>query len=104
MVLENIIRLVDGVPVKVHLADHNIEKRTITEPVTGNPAIRNVLVFEVDRFNDREVSARLSTMADGLAEKFTPYLPDKSYRNYNWIIIQSGEGFRRRWEVKRLLP
>lgn len=100
MVLQNYVILEDGIPAKLHFWDHTIERRTITDPTTGGPIIRNVLVLEVDTLNDRPCAARLSTMAEKLADKFSAYLPDKGYRGYDFVITQSGEGFRRTWSVK----
>jgi len=102
MVLENIVKLEDGIPAKLHFWDHRIERRTITDAATGAPTIRQVLVLEVDTLNDRAVAARLSTMASKLADKFSAYLPDKSYRNYDFVITQRGEDFRRSWSVKAI--
>ena len=100
MVLQNYVILEDGVPAKLHFWDHHLERRTITDPATGAPVIRTVLVLEVDTLNDRPVAARLSTMAEKLADKFSAYLPDKSYKGYDFVITQMGEGFRRSWTVK----
>jgi hypothetical protein len=87
-------------PARLHFTDHVIEKRTITDPVSGRPGIRNVLVFTVDRLDGRAVDAKYSTMAEKLALQFQPYLSDKSYKNYEVIITQAGDGFQRRWSVQ----
>jgi hypothetical protein len=100
MVLQNHVILQNDIPARLHLTDHHIERRTITDPVTGGPSIRNVLVFDVDRLNGAAVGALFSTMAEKLAGHFEPYLKDKSYRNYEVVITQSGEGFQRRWSVQ----
>ena len=100
MVLQNIVMLVNDKPSRLHLADHSIEPRTITDPVTRRPGVRNVLVFEVDRLDGAAVQAKWSTMAEKLAMQFEPYLRDKSYRDYEIVITQSGEGFMRRWSVQ----
>ena len=100
MVLQNIVMLEDGKPARLHFTDHTVEKRTINDPNTGRPGIRNVLVFNVDRLDGRAVDARYSTMAEKLAAQFETYLSDKSYRNYEIIITQTGEGFQRRWSVQ----
>jgi len=99
-VLVNHVILDNDVPARLHFTDHRIEKRTITEPTTGGSAIRNVLVLYVDRLDGRPVTAEFSTMAEKLASQFEPYLKDKSYRNYEVIITQRGEGFQRKWSVQ----
>jgi hypothetical protein len=99
-VLVNHVILENGIPSRLHFTDHRIERRTITEPGTGQTVIRQVLAFTVDRLDGRAVEAELSTMAEKLAGQFEPYLKDKSYRNYEVIITQIGEGFQRRWTVQ----
>ena len=100
MVLQNHVILQNGVPARMHFTDHHIERRTITDPNTGQPSIRNVLVFDVDRLNGASVGAIFSTMAEKLALQFEPYLSDKSYTKYEVIITQNGEGFLRKWSVQ----
>jgi hypothetical protein len=100
MVLENYVILQDGVPARVHFSDHTIMRKTITDPGTGLPSLRNTLVFEVDRLNGREAAAKLSIMAEKFAGQFEPYLKEKSYRDYDFVITQTGEGFRRSWSVQ----
>ncbi len=100
MVLENYVILRTGVPARLHFYDHAIQKRTITDPVTGGPATRQVLVLEVDRLNGKEVAAKYSTMAEKHAGQFLPYLGDKSYRDYDFLITKTGEGFRTSWAVQ----
>ncbi|MBI2869395.1 MAG: hypothetical protein HYX96_06185 [Chloroflexi bacterium] len=99
MVLQNYVMMSAGVPALMHFSDHVIEKRTITDPLTGRPGVRNVLVFNVDRLNGQEVDAKFSTMAESLASKFQPYLDDKSYRGFDFRVSFSGEGFQRRYSV-----
>ena len=100
MVLQNTIILQDGVPARLHFTDHHIERRTITDSATGQGVGKNTLVMNVDRLDGRLVEAVLTTMAEGLALELDPYLKDKSYRNYEVIITQRGDGFRRRWTVQ----
>ena len=100
MVLQNTIILQDGKPSRLHFVDHHIENRTITEELTGQGVRRNTLVMNVDRLDGAAVEAVLTTMAEGLAGQFEPYLKDKSYKNYEIIITQRGAGFQRKWSVQ----
>jgi hypothetical protein len=102
MVLENYVILETGVPARVHFTDHIIEKRTITDPSTGLPATRNVLIFEVDRLNFKEVSAKYSTMSEKHALQFQPFLSERVYRDYDFVITKIGEGFRTSWSVQTI--
>jgi len=98
-VLENYVILETGIPTRLHFVDHTIQRRTITDPLTGTPASRNVLVFDVDEMDRKPVSAKYSIMAEKHAAQFGPFLPTKSYRDFTYTITRSGEGFRTSWSV-----
>lgn len=98
-VLVNHVILETGVPARLHFTDHRIERRTITDPVTGEGASRQVLVFNVDRLDGHTVAAQYSTMSDKHASQFEPYLAEKQYRDFEFTIVRSGEGFRTSYSV-----
>ena len=100
MVLQNHVMLQNGIPARMHFTDHQVIARTITEPQTGRPATRNVLELSVDSLDGRPVSAVFSTMAEKLAAQFAPYLGDKSYTKYDFVVTQRGDGFARTWTVQ----
>jgi thiamine biosynthesis lipoprotein ApbE len=98
-VLENYVLLETGIPTRLHFTDHRIERRLITDPQTGQPTTRNVLVFDVDKMDGRAVAAKYSIMAEKHAAQFEPYLADKMYTKYEFTIVRSGEGFRTNYSV-----
>jgi len=98
-VLENYVILETGVPSRLHFTDHHIERRTITDPGTGQPGSRNVLVFEVDRMDGRAVAGKYSIMSEKHAAQFEPFLKDKRYAGYEFTIVRTGEGFRTSYSV-----
>jgi hypothetical protein len=100
MVLQNYVILQNGVPARLHFYEHSIDKRTITDPVTGKPALRSVLVLEVDKLNYRAVTSKFSVMAEKLAAQLGPYLEGNAYKDYDFVITQNGEGFLRSWSVQ----
>jgi hypothetical protein len=102
MVLQNYVELEEGVPARLHFFNHALVTKTITDSITREPALRNTLVFDVDRLDGREVNSKLSIMADKFADKFAPYLDDKSYRNYDFLITFNGSGFRRTYTVQAI--
>lgn len=102
MPLGNIVILDTGKPERMHFSDHIIEKRDITDPLTGRPAIRNVLVFDVDELNGMPVAAKFSTMAEKLYSTLEPYLVNKAYLNYDMVITRMGTGFRTTYVVNPL--
>jgi len=102
MVLQNYVELSDGVPARMHFYDHAIVRKTITDPTTGKPSARNALVFDCDQVNGQEVETKFSTMSEKLAGLFQPYLADKSYVNYEFVVTASGEGFRRTFTLQAI--
>jgi hypothetical protein len=98
-VLENYVMLETGIPTRLHFTDHHIERRTITDPGTGQPGTRSVLVLEADRMDGRPVAAKYSVMSQKHAAQFEPYLPDKKYTQFEFTIVRSGEGFRTTYSV-----
>ena len=94
MVLQNYIILNTGVPARLHFASHQIQRRTITDPLTGTPTGRNVLIFDCDQLNGQPVMAQYSIMAEKHANQFSAYLADNKYRDYDFVITRNGEGFR----------
>jgi hypothetical protein len=99
MVLQNYVILQAGAPARMHFYDHIIEVRTITDALTRQPQNRNVLVMEVDQLNGQPVSSKFSTMSEKLAGQFAAYLPDKTYRNYDFMITQRGKDFQTTYTV-----
>lgn len=99
-VLENYIILETGVPARLHFTDHAFLRKMITDPLTGEPTTRNTLVFMVDRRDAREVKAQYSVIAEKHALQFQPYLDKKEYRDYDFIITKTGEGFRTSWSLQ----
>jgi hypothetical protein len=39
-------------------------------------------------------------MVEKHAGQFLPYLGDKSYRDYEFVVTKTGEGFRTSWSVQ----
>lgn len=98
-VLENYVILETGIPTRLHFTDHRIQRRTITDSITGEPGSRNVLVLDVDRMDGRPVTAKYSTMSEKHATQFEPYLKEKRYRDYEFTITRTGEGFLTQYSV-----
>jgi len=100
MVLQNYVILTEGVPARLHFTDHEIQSREITDPLTGRGKTVRALVFHVDRLDNREVDAHYSTISEKHAMAFAPYLGDKSYTGYDFVITQIGRGFTREYQIK----
>ena len=100
MVLMNYVALVAGVPTRMHFTDdYNIE-RTIADKETGKPKRIKSLVFWVDELNGEDVARTFSVLSQKLAAHLEPFLKDKRYEGYDFIITQIGEGFLKDWNVQ----
>ncbi len=94
MPLGNIVILEPGKPERMHFRDHLKGPRDITDNRTGQPTIRNVLEFDVDELNGQKVEAKYSTMAEKHFSQLEPYLFNKAYLQYDFIVTKTGSGFR----------
>ncbi len=93
MVLENYVKLVQGVPCRLHFADHAIVRRAITDPDSHRAKEVNALEFVVDREDGKVVSKSYSILSEKHAEDFRRYLADKSYRHFDFSITVYGKGY-----------
>ncbi len=107
MPLQNYVIFASGVPERLHFSGYTYDQVTITDSVTGKPAPRNRLVMTVDEINGSNKSpaglpviAQLSVLAQSLAGKLEPYLANDAYKNYDFIITQTGLGYLSRYSVQ----
>lgn len=98
--LMNYIALVPGVPTRMHFTDDYKIQRTIRDRETGKPKTIDSLVFWVDELNGEDVARTFSTLSQKLAAHFEPFLKDKRYTGYDFIVTQIGDGFLKDWNVQ----
>lgn len=98
--LSGYIALVPGVPTRMHFTDDYKITRTIADKETGKPKPIESLVFWVDELNGEPCSRSFSILSQKLAAHVTPYLPDREYNRYDFLITQIGEGFLKDWNVQ----
>lgn len=101
--LSNYIRLVPGIPARMHFTDDYMVERTIADGETGKPKTIKSLVFYVDELDGESVSRTFSIMSQKLAAHLEPFRKDKEYNRYDFIITQIGEGFLKDWNVQPIL-
>ena len=92
MVLMNYVRLTPGVPTRMHFTDDYKIQRTIADRETGKPKTIDSLVFWVDELNGEDAARTFSVLSQKLAAHFEPFLKDKRYEGYDFIVTQMGEG------------
>ena len=107
MPLQNYVIFTNGVPERLHFTGHVYEQVTITDPRTRMPGLRNRLSMSVDEINGSKVDshglpiiAKLSVLATGREAKLAPYIPAKSYLNYDFVITQTGTGDLTKYTVQ----
>ena len=100
MVLRNYVTLEEGKAAVMHFRDHYLEDRNIVDPSTRREKGARALVFEVDRLGGESVSAQFSTLSEKLAQTLEPYLEEKTYINYTFIITRRGRGYATEYEVQ----
>ena len=101
--LMNYIALVPGVPTRMHFTDHYYIDREIADRETGKPKTIKSLVFWVDTLGGEDCARTFSILSQKLAAHFEPFLKDKEYTKYEFIVTQIGDGFLKDWNVQPIL-
>jgi hypothetical protein len=100
MPLGNWVMFDEGVPERLHFLNHYLEDVPITDRSTGLPSTRRRLVLDVDRHNGRKANAKLSVLAEGFFAQLEPYLEGNAYRDYDFVITQTGRDFLTKYSVQ----
>jgi len=98
--LMNYIALVPGVPTRMHFTDDYWVDREIADKETGKPKRIRSLVLWVDELNGEDCARTFSILSQKLAAHIEPYLKNKEYGGYDFIITQIGNGFLKDWNVQ----
>ena len=93
MVLDNFVRLEEGVPRRLHIVDHAIVTREIRDTLTGWQKPTTVLELRIDEEDGRPAAKVLSVTAEKLAAQLQPYLAGNLYRAHTFTITRRGSGF-----------
>lgn len=98
--LMNYVRLSPGVPTRMHFTDWYSMERDITEKESGKIKRLHSEVFQVDELNGEDVNRTFSVLSTKLWAHFEPYLKDKLYTAYDFIITEMGDSFYKDWNVQ----
>lgn len=101
-ILMNYVQLFAGIPVRMHFTDDYLIKRDIEDKESGKTKRVESLVFQVDELDGEDVSRTFSILSQKLAAHFEPFLPNKRYREYDFIVTQIGDGFLKDWNVQTI--
>lgn len=100
MVLMNYIALAPGVPTRMHFTDDYYIEREIADRETGKPKRIRSLVFWVDELEGAPCARTFSVLSQKLQAHFEPFLKNKGYLPYDFIITAIGDGFMKDWNVQ----
>jgi len=100
--LMNYVALAPGVPTRMHFTDHYYIERVVADKESGKPKTIKSLVFWVDELGGEDSARTFSILSQKLSAHFEPFLPDKEYTHYDFIITQMGEGFLKDWNVQTI--
>ena len=98
--LQNYIILETGKPVAVHFYDWMIVVKEPVDPLLKRPLAKRALILLVDEVDGSPEQRVLSILSDKLASQLKPYLDDKSYPTWTFIITKIGEGFATEFQVR----
>ncbi len=96
----NYVKLAPGVPTRMHFTDDYWVKRTIADKETGKLKTIEGRVFYVDELNGEPAAKTFSILSQKLQAHFEPFLPDKRYGGYDFIITEMGADFFKDWNVQ----
>ena len=98
--LMNYVALEPGVPTRMHFTDDYFILRDIAVPETGKTKKVSSWVYQVDELNGEDVNRTFSVLSQKLQAHLEPFLKDKEYTKYDFLITQMGEGFLKDWNVQ----
>lgn len=101
--LMNYVSLQPGIPLRMHFTDDYFVNREISDPESGRPKRINTLVFWVDTLEGEPAARTFSVTSQKLQNQLEPFLRDKRYLDYDFIITAIGEGFRKDFVVEPIL-
>ncbi len=100
--LENYVKLENGVPVLLHFTGWTLMPKNITDPSTGSVRKVNSIHLSVDEENGRPVTKELSVVSEKLAAQLEPYLENGTFVNKKFKITKTGIGFNTGYSVEVL--
>ena len=101
--MSNYVRLVPGVPTRMHFTDDYMVDREIADQETGKPKRIKSLVFWVDEVDGTPASRTFSITSQKLQAHLEPFRKGKAYNRYDFIITEMGDGFFKDWNVQPIL-
>ena len=101
--LMNYIALLPGKPTRMHFTDSYWVDREIADKETGKPKPVRTLVFWCDELEGEDVAKTFSVLSQKLYNHLEPFLKEKLFLNYDFIITKIGDGFMADFNVQPIL-
>lgn len=98
--LDNYVRLVPGVPKRLHFTQGQVVEKEITDPALGRGKRLRALELAVDREDGLPTSKSFSVVSEKLAQSLAPYLDGGRLPIYDFTITQYGSGYTRTYTVE----
>ena len=98
--LMNYIKLVPGVPTRMHFSDDYNVERDIYDKESGKMKRISSFVFWCDTLGGEPCARTFSILSQKLHAHFEPFLKDKEYTKYEFIVTEIGDGFVKDWIVQ----
>jgi len=96
----NYVKLEPGVPTRVHFTDEYWLDRQIMDKESGKLKWVKSHVFWVDELNGEPAARSFSILSEKLDGHMKPFLPDKRYEGYDFIITEMGAGYYKDWNFQ----
>ncbi len=98
--LQNYVVLETGKPASMHFYGHEVVTKDIFDKSVGGILPKRALVMFVDELNGVGTKALFSTLSDKLANQLKPYIDDKSYPKFTFLITKIGEGWATEFQLR----
>jgi len=102
-VLMNYFALTPGLPARLHFTDEYWVDRQIADRESGKPKWVKSHVFWIDEINGEPAARTFSVLSEKLDAHLKPFLADKKYTLYDFIITEMGTGFLKDWNFQPIL-
>lgn len=97
--LMNYLEIPRDTPTRIHATDHYYIDLMIFDKNLGYEKPVKSLTLWVTEVNGAVAALTFSIISEKLAIQLAPYLPDSDFRNYDFIITKTGEGYLTDWTV-----
>lgn len=98
--LMNYIDLVAGVPTRMHFTDWYFMVRVIADKESGKTKPIKSVTFWCDELKGEDVARTFTVLSKKLIAHLIPFLPNKEYILYDFIITKMGSGFFTDWNIQ----